>query len=55
MSTIKFKRQIRKSGGSASIALPPEIIEALEWQIGDGVELWVENGSVTIRKIANQE
>ena len=55
MSTIKFKRQIRKSGGSASIALPPEIIEALGWQIGDKVELLVENGSVIIRKTAKQE
>jgi antitoxin component of MazEF toxin-antitoxin module len=52
MSAIKFKRQIRKSGGSASIALPPEILEALGWQIGDKVELWVENGSVVIGKTA---
>lgn len=55
MSTIRFKRQIRKSGGSASIALPPEMIEALGWQIGDKVELWIENGSVLIRKTTKQE
>ena len=50
MSTVKFKRTLRRCGGSASIALPPEIVEALELKIGDKVEMWIENGTVVVRK-----
>jgi len=50
MSTIKFKRTIRRSGGSASVAIPPEIVEALEWKIGDVVEICVENSAIKVKK-----
>lgn len=52
MATIKFRRTTRRSGGSASIALPPEIIEALSWKIGDIVEIWAENSTVMVKKIS---
>jgi len=52
MTTIKFRRSIRRSGGSASVALPPEIIQALGWKIGDTVEIWAENGSVILKKVS---
>jgi len=48
---VKFKRTIRRSGGSASIALPPEVVEALGWKISDKVEMWVENGTVVVKKM----
>jgi len=52
MTAIKFKRLIRRGGGSANVALPPEIIQALGWKIGDTVEIWAENGSVIVKKVS---
>ncbi len=51
MTVIRFKRTIRRSGGSAAIAVPPEILMALGWQIGNTVELYIDNQKMVIEKI----
>jgi len=50
MAVVRFKRTIRKSGGSAAIAIPPEILNALNWKIGDIVELYAEDRKLAIKK-----
>lgn len=50
MAIVIFKRKIRKSGGSASIAIPPEVLEALQWKIGDAIELFPTGQEMIIRK-----
>jgi antitoxin component of MazEF toxin-antitoxin module len=50
MAVVRFKRTIRKSGGSAAIAIPPEILNALKWKIGDIVEIYAEDQKLTIKK-----
>ena len=37
MSIIKFHRKIRKSGRSAVIALPTDLMTSLGWEIGEAV------------------
>ena len=48
--TVKFKRTIRQSGGSAAIAVPPELLEALNWKIGDSVEIYIDDQKLIIKK-----
>jgi hypothetical protein len=48
---VKFKRTIRRSGGSAAIAVPPEILNALDWKIGDSVELYADEQKLIIKKV----
>ena len=50
MVLVKFKRAIRKSGGSAAIAIPPEVLKALKWKIGDVVEIYAEEQKIIIKK-----
>lgn len=50
MALVRFKRTIRQSGGSAAVAIPPEILHALTWKIGDVVELYAEEQKLVIRK-----
>jgi antitoxin component of MazEF toxin-antitoxin module len=50
MAVVKFKRTIRKSGGSAAIAIPPEVLNALGWKIGDTVEIHAGEQNVIIKK-----
>jgi antitoxin component of MazEF toxin-antitoxin module len=50
MAIVKFKRTIRKSGGSAAIALPPEILEAMGWKVGESVEVYAEESKVIVKK-----
>lgn len=38
-SIIKFDRTIRQSGRSSVVALPPELLKALNWKIGDKVRI----------------
>jgi antitoxin component of MazEF toxin-antitoxin module len=51
VATVKFKRTIRKSGGSAAVALPPEILEAMGWKIGDSVEVYAEENKIVVKKL----
>lgn len=51
MAIVKFNRTIRQSGGSASIAIPPELLNALNWKIGDRVELYVDEPKLIIKKV----
>jgi antitoxin component of MazEF toxin-antitoxin module len=51
LAVVKFKRTIRKSGGSAAIAIPPEVLDALGWKIGDIVEIYAEEQNVIIKKL----
>jgi antitoxin component of MazEF toxin-antitoxin module len=41
---------IRQSGGSAAIAIPPEILRALNWKVGDTVELYADEQRLILRK-----
>jgi antitoxin component of MazEF toxin-antitoxin module len=50
MVLVRFKRTIRKSGGSAAIAIPPEVLNALEWKIGDIVEVYAEEQKIIVKK-----
>ena len=50
MVVVKFKRTIRQSGGSAAIAIPPEILKALDWKIGDSVEIYAEEQRLVAKK-----
>jgi hypothetical protein len=47
---VKFRRTIRQSGGSAAIAIPPEVLNALSWKIGDLVELYPEEQKLVVQK-----
>jgi len=40
-SIIKFNRTIRRSGRSAVVAMPPEIMKSLGWEVGDQVTISV--------------
>jgi antitoxin component of MazEF toxin-antitoxin module len=51
MAVVKFKRTIRRSGGSAAIAVPPEMLNALNWKIGDLVELYADEQKLIIKKV----
>jgi antitoxin component of MazEF toxin-antitoxin module len=50
MAIVRFKRTIRKSGGSAAIAVPPELLNALNWEIGDVVEIHAEEQKLIVKK-----
>jgi antitoxin component of MazEF toxin-antitoxin module len=50
MVIVKFTRTIRQSGGSAAVAIPPEILNALSWKIGDVVELYADEQKLIIRR-----
>ena len=50
LEPIKFRRKIRKSGGSAAIVIPPEILDALKWKVGDEVEIYAENQKIIVSK-----
>jgi len=50
MVLVRFKRIIRKSGGSAAIVIPPEVLNALEWKIGDIVEVYAEEQKIIVKK-----
>jgi antitoxin component of MazEF toxin-antitoxin module len=51
MAVVKFKRTIRRSGGSAAIAVPPEILNALNWKIGDSVELYADGEKLVVERV----
>jgi len=50
MAIVRFIRKIRESGGSAAIVIPPEILKALGWLLGDEIELHIEDGKLIIEK-----
>jgi len=47
---IKFKRQLRKSGGSAVVAIPKEICDAMELKLDDEVFVKIENKRIVLEK-----
>jgi len=50
MVVVRFRRTIRRSGGSSAIAIPQEILGALGWKVGDIVELYAEEQKLTVKK-----
>ncbi len=48
--SIKFRRRIRKSGGSNVVALPKEICEALDLKLNDQLVINVENKKIILEK-----
>jgi antitoxin component of MazEF toxin-antitoxin module len=52
MVLVRFRRTIRKSGGSAAIVIPPEVLNALDWKIGDVVEVYAEEQKIVVKKPA---
>ena len=55
MPIIKFDREIRQSGGSAAITIPKEILQTLNWKIGDKVQLYMDDHRIIIEKTAKKE
>lgn len=51
MVVVRFKRTIRQSGGSAAIAIPPEILSALGWKVRDAVELYAEEQKLIVKRL----
>jgi antitoxin component of MazEF toxin-antitoxin module len=51
VTVVKFNRSIRKSGGSAAIAVPTELMKALNWKIGENVELFADEEKLVIKKM----
>jgi len=47
---IKFKRQLRKSGGSNVVAIPKEVCDALNLELNDEVLIKVENKRIIVEK-----
>lgn len=55
-SQIKFERKIRRSGGSATVTIPLEIVKALGWKLGDSVLISITpERAVLIEKAAMTE
>lgn len=50
MSIIKFDRTIRRSGRSSVVAIPPELMKALSWTVGDQVQLSATDKGILIEK-----
>lgn len=50
MVQIKFRRRVRKVGGSYMVAVPQEILEALKLKENDEVEIFIENDRIVIKK-----
>ena len=49
--TVEAGRQLRRSGSSFVVTLPPELIQALDWAQGDNLRLsadW-DSGELVIR------
>ena len=50
LEPVKFKRKIRRSGGSAAVVIPQELLNALKWKIGDEIEIYAEDQKIVISK-----
>jgi len=48
--SVRFRRKVRRSGGSAAVVIPPEILEALRWKIGDTVIIYIEGSRLIIER-----
>jgi len=48
---IKFEREIRQTGGSLAITLPPEIAKSLGWKLRDKVHIYVDDEHVIIERV----
>ena len=52
-AVVKFERNIRQSGGSATVTIPGELLKAAELKIGDKVTLCIDdNHRIIIEKAA---
>lgn len=38
-TTVTANRKLRKSGGSVVVSIPRELIQSLDWEIGDDLRL----------------
>ena len=52
MSKVIFERRIQKASpeGGYRVALPSEIVEALDLKPGDPVKIFLENGKIIIER-----
>jgi antitoxin component of MazEF toxin-antitoxin module len=48
---IKFKRRVRRAGGSYVVAIPREICQAVRLKPDEEVEIFIEGDKIVIRKI----
>lgn len=39
---VRARRKLRKSGGSTVVTIPPEMLDLLDFELGDNVELEAE-------------
>ena len=47
---IKFLRKIRGGGGSLTVAIPPQIAQAMNFKEGDDIQIYVSKGKTIIEK-----
>lgn len=50
VAVVKFKRKIRQSGGTSAITVPEELLEALNWKLGDEVNIFIEEERLVVEK-----
>lgn len=50
MSEIYFEYQIRKTGGSLTIALAPELVKAMELKEGHKLRAYLVAGEIILRR-----
>ena len=50
MMEIKFKRQLRKSGGSNVIAIPKEVCDAIGLKLDDEIFVKLEDKKIVLEK-----
>lgn len=50
VAVVKFKRKIRVSGGTSAITVPEELLEALNWKLGDEVTIFIDGDRLVVEK-----
>ena len=48
---FRIKVASRRSGGSAAIAIPPEVLSALNWKVGDVIEIYLEGQELVVKRV----
>jgi len=47
---VYFERKAKRSGGSITVSIPPEVLRALNIEEGDTLLLWVSKGRLIVEK-----
>ena len=49
----RYDRELRKSGNSTVVTLPPELLTTADLELGDTVRLAASKASITMRKTSS--